>query len=224
MARECVVLLHGLGRTHMSMNTLERELERAGYHVWNKSYPSRKQSIEELSAVVGRAINSCVDGKARRIHFVTHSMGGIMVRQYLQNHSVPNIGRMVMLGPPNHGSEVVDTYRDKWWYRLATGPAGQQLGTEKSSVPNSLGPLEIEVGVIAGRKTGDPWFSPLFTDANDGKVSVTSAQLDGMKDFLIVENGHTFMANSKEVCRQVLAFLRMGEFEKIPQGAQPRSP
>jgi pimeloyl-ACP methyl ester carboxylesterase len=215
MADECVILLHGLGRTSLSMLSLQRSLQAEGYSVWNRGYASTRKSIEELSLVVGRAIDSCVEEGAETINFVTHSLGGILVRQYFQNHNIPNAGRVVMLGPPNHGSEIVDQFKDRWWFRLATGPAGQELGTGSESVPNSLKPVNIDVGVIAGRKTSDPWFSELFAGENDGKVSLASAQLEGMKDFLIVENGHTFMANSQEVGRQVLAFLRTGKFEKI---------
>lgn len=215
MHKECVVLLHGLGRTSMSMLSLQRTLESNGFHVWNKSYPSTKKSIAELSHVVGDAITQCTEKNATRIHFVTHSLGGILVRHYFQHHSIPNIGRVVMLGPPNHGSEIVDHCRDKWWFKLTTGPSGQELGTAPSSVPNSLKPVNLDVGIIAGRKSSDPWFSPLFADQNDGKVSVASAKLEGMKDFLVVDSGHIFMANSKEIGRQVISFLKTGKFEKI---------
>ncbi len=215
MPKECVVLLHGLGRTRLSMRALQRDLENSGFCVWNKSYPSTKKSIEELSCVVGQAIAECTEKNATSIHFVTHSLGGILVRHYFQHHSIPNIGKVVMLGPPNHGSDIVDHCRDKWWFKLATGPPGQELGTESGSVPNALKPMNLDVGIIAGRKSSEPWFSPLFADQNDGKVSVASAKLEGMKDFLVVDSGHTFMANSKEVSRQVVSFLKTGKFERV---------
>lgn len=214
MPKECVALLHGLGRTRLSMRALQRDLENSGFCVWNKNYPSTKKSIEELSCVVGQAIAQCVEKNATPIHFVTHSLGGILVRQYFQDHGLENIGRVVMLGPPNHGSEIVDHWRDKWWFKLATGPSGQELGTESTSLVNSLKPLNLEVGIIAGCKSSDPWFSPLFSTENDGKVSVASARLEGMKDFLVVNRGHIFMANSREVSRQVVSFLKTGMFAK----------
>lgn len=208
------MLLHGLGRTSRSMRSLQRSLENNGFCVRSQSYPSTKRSVEELSHVVGKAIEQCAIKNAFPIHFVTHSLGGILIRHYFQNHGFQDVGRVVMLGPPNHGSEIVDRCRNKWWFKLATGPSGQELGTEPTSIPNSLKHINLEVGIIAGRKSSDPWFSPFFTGQNDGKVSVASARLEGMKDFLVVDRGHTFMVNSKEVCRQTVAFLRTGKFEK----------
>ncbi len=214
MAKECVVLVHGLGRTKLSMFALQRSLESAGFAVQNLGYPSTRQSIEELSPAIARAINGCMEAQSRPIHVVTHSMGGILLRQYLQDYPDAAIERVVMLAPPNHGSEIADRYKDTWWYRLATGPAGQQLGTDPASVPNRLGPAQRQVGVIAGNKSSDPWFSALFAGPHDGKVSVASAQLQGMQDFLVVDSGHTWMANSREVSRQVLSFLKEGKFAR----------
>ncbi len=213
-AAECVVLLHGLGRSALSMLPLQFALERAGYDVANRGYPSTKHSIEALSAAVGEGIAECRYLEATRIHFVTHSMGGILLRVYFQTHQVPEAGRAVMLAPPNHGSEIADSYKDKDWYRRATGPAGQQLGTGEQSLPRRLSPIPLEVGVIAGTRSSDPWFSGLFAGDHDGKVSVESAALPEMKELLQVEAGHTFMMMSPAVIEQVLAFLRTGGFEQ----------
>lgn len=197
-ADDCVVLLHGLGRTHLSMTVMQFALENSGYTVWNEGYPSRSATVEELSSVVGEAVDECRARKARRIHFVTHSMGGILVRAYFRDHRVPDAGRVVMLAPPNRGSEIVDANRERWWFQMATGPAGQQLGTAPDSLPNTLPPLPLEVGVIAGRY--------------DGKVPVERARLAEMKDMLVVDSAHTFIMNSPTVIRQVKAFLKDGAF------------
>ena len=209
---ECVILLHGLGRTSSSMLRVELRLEEEGYLVWSRSYPSRKKTIEELTPVVGEAVDYCRANEAKKIHFVTHSMGGILVRQYFQNNDVKEARRVVMLAPPNNGSEVTDRYRDEGWYQFATGPAGQQLGTEKDSVPNTLDVIPLEVGIIAGTRSSDPWFAEIFQGANDGKVSVASTRLPEMNDFLVVESGHTFIMNDGEVIRQIKSFLRDGRF------------
>jgi len=214
VAGDCVVLLHGLGRTHGSLALMQFALESAGYAVWNRGYDSTSAGIEELSAVVGEAVAECRHGSPQKIHFVTHSMGAILVRAYFQDHRVPEAGRVVMLAPPNHGSEVVDAYRDRWWFRSATGPAGQQLGTTADSLPNRLAPIPLEIGVIAGSASSDPWFTDLFVSDHDGKVSVASTRLSEMKDQIVVEGGHTFMMNSPVVIRQVKAFLEKGAFEK----------
>lgn len=199
------------------MMPLQFALENGGYDVVNPGYPSTERSIESLSTVVGEAIADCRYLDAERIHFVTHSLGGILVRVYFQNHQVPEAGRVVMLAPPNHGSEVVDSYKDQWWFQKATGPAGQQLGTGAESLPRRLKPIPLEIGVIAGTKSSDPWFSGLFPADHDGKVSVQSAALPEMKDLLRVETGHTFMMSSPDIIEQVKTFLRTGAFNKLPE-------
>jgi triacylglycerol lipase len=211
-ADDCVVLLHGLGRTSYSLNSLEKALEQDGYIVVNIGYPSREESIDELSAVVGEAIEECRKHKADEIHFVTHSLGGILVRKYFQNHVVPEAKRMVMLSPPNHGSEIATTYKHEWWYKTFTGPAGQELGLEPESTPNQLKSIPLEIGIISGTKSLDPWFSSIIKGEDDGKVSVESAKLEEMRDFITVPHSHAFMAGSDEVYKQVSTFLTLGAF------------
>lgn len=213
-AQECVVLLHGLGRSTWSMHHIENSLEKIGYLVVNQSYLSREQSIQSLSEVVGDSILRCQQHKPSAIHFVTHSLGGILVRSYFQRHDAANVKRVVMLGPPNHGSEVVDKFKDSWWFKWLTGPTGQELGTNPESAPNQLKPIALEIGIIAGSSSLDPWFSSLFSGDNDGKVSVESTKLPEMKDFIQVENSHTFMANSRNVIMQIQSFLSSGAFAK----------
>lgn len=211
--RECVILLHGLGRTSLSMLGIESVLSGAGYYVANSGYDSRAGDIEGLAdSAITAALNECAAWHAARIHFVTHSLGGILVRQYLQDHSIDGLGRIVMLAPPNQGSEVADLLRDNSLYRFATGPAGQQLGTGAQSVPLRLQPIPGEIGVIAGDSSSDPWFSPSIPGDDDGKVSVQRARLAEMQDFLVVDNGHTFIMHDDTVQEQVLHFLQTGRF------------
>lgn len=212
IANDCVVLVHGLGRTSHSMNFIENSLESQGYIVVNNSYPSREKSVDELASVVGDGISACKESGAQQIHFVTHSLGGLLVRQYFQEHVIPEAKRVVMLGPPNHGSEVATKNRDKWWYKLSTGPAGQELGIETDSTPNRLKPVSLEIGIIAGTVSLDPWFSGSVPKPNDGKVSVASTQLAEMKDFITVPHSHTFIANAEIVATQVKHFLAQGRF------------
>ena len=214
VASECVVLLHGLGRTPVSMLRLDYHLSGSGFDVVNPGYPSTEQPIQQLATVVGTGVDECRERQATTIHFVTHSLGGILVRQFFQNHRVPEARRAVMLAPPNHGSEIVDTYRDEWWYRHVAGVAGQQLGTRQDSIPNQLAPVELEIGIIAGTRSSDPWFAAAMRSANDGKVSVDSAKLAEMQDFLLVDSGHTFMMNAAKVLHQVEFFLRNGKFDR----------
>jgi hypothetical protein len=210
----CVVLVHGLGRSPASMAPIGRSLSLKGYVVVNEGYPSRRQTIEASAAVIGRDVALCRTKGAAPIDFVTHSQGAIVLRQYFVDHTVAEAGRVVMLAPPNHGSEIADHLRGRWWYDVATGPAGQELGTDGSSLPNRLGATPLSVGVIAGTRSHEPWFARYFHGPNDGKVSVESARLDGMTDFITVDASHTFMMNSPTVRDQVAAFLADGRFRR----------
>ena len=217
--RECVIVLHGLGRSESSMGNIEKTLIENGYRVWNEPYPSREADIETLAAThVSLGVRQCEEWKTTAVHFVTHSMGGILVRQYLQSNEIHGLGKIVMLAPPNHGSEVVDHMKDGSVFQEIMGPAGQQLSTHKNSIPNSLKPIPGTIGIIAGSVTSDPWFAWMFTGPNDGKVSVESARLDEMSDFLVVEHGHTFIMNQKDVIEQVLFFLKHGKFKADRHG------
>jgi len=211
-ADDCVVLLHGLGRTSYSMHSLEKALTQDGYIVVNTGYRSRSESIEDMSSVVGEGIAECRKHKADNIHFVAHSLGGILVRKYFQNNVVPEARRLVMLGPPNRGSEIATRSKQKWWYKMFTGPAGQELGVEPESTPNQLKKIPLEIGIIAGTKSLDPWFSRFIKGQDDGKVSVESTKLDEMRDFIAVPHSHAFMAGSDDVYKQVSSFLTLGTF------------
>ncbi|HWW00823.1 MAG TPA: alpha/beta fold hydrolase [Candidatus Acidoferrum sp.] len=221
---EGVVLLHGLGRTSASMAKMERALASEGYVVLNCEYPSRTQPIEQLSlAVVGEAL---ADERLRgcsKVHFVTHSMGGILVRYYFANRKDVRLGRVVMLGPPNKGSEVVDRLRGWWAFRKVNGPAAQGLGTDKDSVPNRLGPVSFELGVIAGDRSINWINSSMIPGRDDGKVSVENTKVEGMKEHLVVHATHPFMMKNRRVITSVIAFLKSGRFgEKRPKSALHR--
>ena len=208
-----VVLLHGMGRSALSMKRLEWALHREGFRVRNVSYPSTRLGIEDLvERHIQPLVEDCQRDSAAPIHFVTHSLGGILVRQLAATHPQTPIGRVVMLAPPNHGSEVTDTLRDWWLYRRLTGPSGQQLGTRATDVPPRLGPATFEVGVIAGRRSFNPLFSSWLPGANDGKVSVATTRLEGMTDFLVVPSTHTWISWRTPVVRQTVAFLHTGKF------------
>ncbi len=207
----CVVLLHGMARSARSMAPLAGDLRRAGYRVRNASYPSRPYDVDGLvERFVAPAIAGC--DSRRPIHVVTHSLGGILIRAYLQDHTLPPNSRVVMLAPPNRGSEVADHVRDWPLYRWITGRVGQQLGTGRDAVYRRLRRLSNEVGVIAGRRSLQPWFSRLLPGEDDGAVSVASARLDEMRDFIVVDASHSLLMFQRRVRAQVLHFLAHGRF------------
>ena len=213
-AADTVVLLHGLGRSPLAMARLAHDLRADGYVVRNLAYPSQHADLRSLAdSTLGPVFSDAPAGT--RIHLVTHSMGGILVRQYLHDHGTPaTLGRVVMLAPPNSGSELVDRLRGWSLYRALNGPAGVQLGTEDTSTPRTLGPLPaaIEVGVIAGNRSLNPLFSAWLTGADDGKVTVASTHLAGETDHITVPHSHTWMMWRRPVLDQVKAFLNMGRF------------
>lgn len=210
---ECVVLLHGLLRTRRSMRKMQKTLERRGYAVYNLGYPSRRYPIETLTeCFLQPALERHCIGRYQKLHFVTHSMGGILLRRYLSRYRVPELGRVVMLSPPNRGSELVDKLKGNVFFRLLNGPAGRQLGTENDSSPNRLGPVNFELGVITGNFSLDWLFGRMIPGESDGKVAVARAGVDGMRDFKVVPYGHAFIMRKPGVIVQVVQFLRTGRF------------
>ena len=213
--QECVIVLHGLGRTAWSMSRIEAALSDENYLVWNEGYPSTSDNIETLSdTTIKEGLKFCSANNTDATHFVTHSLGGILVRQYLQHNSIENIGRIVMLSPPNQGSEVADLLKNYSLYQLVLGPAAGQLGTGEGSLIRQLKPVKGEIGIITGDNSSDPWFSPVIPGEDDGKVSVESAKLEEMSDFITVHNGHTFIMRDDSVINQILYFLKHGSFNK----------
>ena len=217
-AGEYVILLPGLLRTSRSMRRLEKSLAGLGYNVINVGYPSRKQPVERLAEEsLGDVVARYGQKPGTKIHFVTHSIGGIILRYYLKHHAVPNLGRVVMLSPPNQGTEPVDRLKDNFFFQTLHGPAGLQMGTDADSLPAQLGPVDFELGVIAGSKPLNPLLSRLIPRPNDGVVAVKRTRVANMADFLVVPYSHTFIMMRRGVIEQVAYFLRHGKFKAEDQ-------
>lgn len=212
--REGVILLHGLARTHRSMRPLAACLQRQGYAVVNAGYPSRRHPIETLAReTLPAAIATLRHQGATVFHCVTHSMGGILLRAYLAEEPLSGLGRVVMLSPPNQGSELVDLLGRYSWFRFIFGPAGCQLGTDPHSLPNRLGPARFPLGIITGNRPAIG-LAHFFPGPSDGKVAVARARLEGMADFLVLPYGHALIMVHREVHEQVIHFLRIGGFRR----------
>ena len=209
---DCVVVLHGLARTSGAMKPVARALDAAGHQVVNVDYPSRDKPVEQLAPLAVKELGYDRCEPTDRIHFVTHSMGGILVRYYLQNNPLPALGRVVMLAPPNQGSQVVDRLSGVPGFKLMNGPAGLQLGTDAGSIPARLRPVDFELGVIAGNKSVNLILSRFLPNPDDGKVSVENTKVEGMDDFIELPVTHTFMMRSRVVIKQVLHFIETGQF------------
>jgi len=215
-SEEYVILLHGLGRTARSFTKMQQALEQDHYQVVNLDYASRKLSIETIA---GSALDPVVQDLEKKgavkIHFVTHSLGGIVVRYYLSRHNLKNPGRMVMLGPPNQGSEVADYLGRSRPFSWILGKNLSRLETAMVSLVNTLPKPPLEFGIIAGDRSINGINSLfLLPGRDDGKVTVERAKLAGMKDFLVVHATHTFMMENDLVIAQVREFLRHGRFRR----------
>ena len=210
-ARECVVLLHGLSRSDNSFWIMEETLRAFDFKVVNEGYPSGDAPIDELISYVDKSVRACND--ASKMHFVTHSMGGILARAWLSKNRPANFSRTVMLGPPNHGSELVDMFGELKLFEFFNGPAGMQRGTGPGNLPNQLGPADFEARILAGPRYVYPLVFSVVSGAKDGKVSVESTRLEGMTDHIVISTTHTFMMNNPLVIAQTVKFLRTGRFD-----------
>lgn len=212
---EGVILLHGLCRTTSSMEKMASELEKEGFVVVNKGYPSRTASIEQLSELaIGEALQNLRLADCSTIHFVTHSLGGILVRRYFKDRELDRLGRVVMLGPPNGGSEVTDKIGHWKLYRKLNGAAGDELGTDSDSSVNQLGRVTFECGIIAGDRSINGINSRMIKGKDDGKVSVENTKVEGMKDHVTIHATHPYLMKNKHAIAQTIQFLRQGSFTR----------
>ena len=209
---ETVVLLHGLTRSSKAMEKMAKSLRAEGYTVINQDYPSTTATVEKLTEQVFQSLKPQIKD-TESVHFVTHSLGGIILRQHLEDHEIPNLGRVVMLAPPSRGSEVPDKLGSIFLYKWINGPAGNQLGTGTNSLPLRLKTPEFELGVIAGDRTINPFLSMLIPGPDDGKVSLARVKPESYTDYLQLHVTHPCMMWNRKVIAQTQQFLEYGQFK-----------
>jgi pimeloyl-ACP methyl ester carboxylesterase len=211
-----VVLLHGLARTLRSMRKLERALQQAGFATLNLGYASRKKPLEHLAEDIRPAVEQFAETVSGPVHFVGHSMGGLLARFYVAKYRPRQLGRVVMLGTPNNGSEIADLLQGLSLYRSFCGPAGLQLTTRPDSQLRSLPALDYAVGIVAGNRSIAP-ISSIFIlpRPNDGRVSVASSRLAGMADHITIKACHPRLPCHRAAISQTIAFLQQGRFTPL---------
>jgi len=214
LSPDLLVLVHGLKRTRASMWPAALAARRHGYAVLNWGYPSAAAGIAAHAESLRRTLDAIPSSGERRIHFLTHSLGGIIVRAVIARGAPPNLGRVVMLGPPNAGNEIAQHLRHTRAFRRLMGPAGLELGTGVESVPRRLPDAAFDLGVIAGRRLRPALFDRWIGSPNDGLVSVSATRLVGMRDHIIVRGGHALLPCNPRALHHAFAFLAAGRFDR----------
>jgi dienelactone hydrolase len=210
--KEIIVLLHGLGRNNTSMWLLASRFRDAGYFVQRVEYRSLHEDTDEILADISSQINQCCQQHEYKVHFVGHSLGGLMVRAYLQHNRVDNLGRVVLLGTPNQGTEAADHFSESWLMKIL-GPTAKTLGTDADSFPKSLEAPYYPVGIIAGVIESN-LNDPVIPGKDDGLVSIEATKIDAMTDFIVIETGHSMMRYDREVAEQTIEFIQNGAFKR----------
>lgn len=211
---ESVIVIHGFARRAQSMETLAYEVHKAGYEVRNVGYSSINQSVEEVKTEVFKKFDQYIsENPDKKIHFAGHSLGGLLVRAYLDQKQLKNLGAVVLMGTPNRGTSLVNQYEDKWYFSWL-GPIIAELGVDNSKFLKTLKPPYYTVGVIAGSKPYSRWSSGTIEGQNDGLVAVESTKLEGMNDFIVIDVNHSRMKRDPRVIEQVIYFLKNSKFKK----------
>ena len=219
-AAEKVILLHGLGRQGSAMFLLQKRIRETGYEAHSIEYESLQEPPEVILEKVGEQIALLCRDDSRPVHFVAHSLGGLIIRAYLDQRPPINLGRVVLLGTPNQGSELVDIYGDIWLFKVL-GPTAHELGTDEDSFPNRIAPPYYPLGIMAGTSGSNPLTDDHLAGPDDGVVSVKSTKIDGMTDFMLVDTSHSMMRYNETVARETIHFLKKGRFSKSSTTSNP---
>jgi pimeloyl-ACP methyl ester carboxylesterase len=211
--RKAVLLLHGHGRTGLSMGLLAARLQAAGWDSLAPSYGFRRSLPAILDVLNGPVARFAAAHE--RLDIVTHSMGGLVARALVAAHRPPNLGRVVMLAPPNRGSELADLLVSLDLAATVLGPCHGHLVTRRSAADEALlGTVDYELGIVAGNRSLTPVPARLLPPPHDGKVSVAATHLAGMADHIVLPVPHSLMTAHPLTGAQALHFLRQGRFQR----------
>jgi pimeloyl-ACP methyl ester carboxylesterase len=204
-----VLLIHGLGRAKESFAGLEAALSAAGYQADSVNYPSTRRGLAAHADQLERLLNR-LEG-VERVSFVTHSLGGLVLRELLVRDSAWKTriqpGRAVLIAPPNQGSAIADRFQDFAPFEWLLGGGGQAA---TSAAAGALPAPPIPFAVIAGGRGDDAGYNPLLEGDDDGVVTVQETRLDGAAGYLLVDAVHTVVMNHPQTIAAVLSFLEDG--------------
>lgn len=213
-----VVVLHGLGRTSYSMNAITNALDEAGYKTDNRNYHSTRDTLPSIIEDVYKDIHLHLEDPHVTVHFVCHSLGCLVTRGIITRHRPAKLGRVVMFGPPNQGSEYAEFLKENSLSNWIFGPNLPQLGTRNRRMLTKLigTSADYDLGIIAGNHWIDPFGAAIIPGENDGKVSVERTMLEGMKDHIVLPENHTMLITDEDAIAQMLVFLKTGQFNHEP--------
>ena len=211
---EQVILLHGIARSSNHMKKVAKFLRKNNYTVYNLDYPSTKLKLQDLTEYLHKQISKHIDPNLT-VHLIGYSMGGLLIRMYLNKYKIKNLGKVIQLATPNQGSEVADFLKNFWLYKKIYGLAGQQLTTNQESIKKDMDKkIDYPLGIIAGTQCVDPICYFLLPKPNDGKVSVANTKVTGMTAHTVVNASHLFFPYNKKVHQKILQFLKTELFNK----------
>ncbi|MBN1465084.1 alpha/beta fold hydrolase [candidate division KSB1 bacterium] len=215
LSDDFVIILHGLRGKSSSFLKLEQALLAQGYNVCRVDYPSTQYDVQTLAdRAIGEAIRRCERAGSDTLYFVAHSLGAILARHFLQENDLSRLGRIVFICPPNHGTELIDRFAWCRLFRKVNGPAGMQLSASPDGLVASLEIPDYPFAVVMSARSINPLASAFIPGRDDGRVSMESAKLTGMRDFVLVQAHHHNSMRKQETIRQVIHLLERGEFER----------
>ncbi|MFC1490864.1 alpha/beta fold hydrolase [Candidatus Latescibacterota bacterium] len=209
---EAVILIHGFGRTGRDMKKLETFLRESGYHTECPTLPTTLLTVKECTAIFEHDFPAIAE-KYDTLHFVGHSMGGLIIRQFLSENSVPKLGRCVLIATPNQGTAIAGFAAKYFNFSLKIFKSIEDFQPGGMIFPSPAHFPEPEIGVIAGTGTTYMFLGKFLDGADDGLVPVDAVSFPGMKDFVVTPYGHNEIHKTEEVAVLVRTFLQNGTFD-----------